>query len=168
MSMTLIKVQPQPTYIESSGRWNWPLPECARFPGCCTSVVTASREWWEYAPSEAKPQPMSEAIQLRDGVWYWTIPDANLRANEPLTAGMIHEAEAHVPFGTTRAKRREFLATRLNAALAQPGAVCPCCGVTNLGEDCSELPWVAKLMAGTRQTVLLILQCTTGIGLRHR
>lgn len=71
--------------------------------------------------------------------------------NEPLTAGTIQEAEAHVPFGATIAERWEFLAARLNAALARPGAVCPCCGVTNLGEDCSELPWVKKLMAEHRK-----------------
>lgn len=73
--LTLVPVEPQPTYIENSGRWKWPLPERARFPGCCTDVVTASREWWEYAPSEAKPHPMAEAVQLRDR-WYWAVPSA--------------------------------------------------------------------------------------------
>ena len=72
--LKLIPVEPQPDYIESSGRWRWPLPEQARFPGCCTEVVTASREWWEYAPSEAKPHPMAEGVRLRDSVWYWAIP----------------------------------------------------------------------------------------------
>lgn len=71
----LVPVEPAPTYIESSGRWSWPLPEHARFVGCCTEVVTASREWWEYAPSEAKPHPTAEAVQLRDG-WYWVVPFA--------------------------------------------------------------------------------------------
>ena len=70
----LIPVEPQPNYIESSGRWRWPLPAHARFPDCCTEVVTASREWWEYAPSEAKPHPMAEAIMLRDNIWYWVVP----------------------------------------------------------------------------------------------
>jgi hypothetical protein len=37
-------------------------------------VVTASREWWEYAPSEAKPHPYAEGVRLRDDVWYWAIP----------------------------------------------------------------------------------------------
>lgn len=74
--MRLVPVEPQPDYIESSGRWTWPLPPKARFPGCCTSVCTASREWWEYAPSEAKPHPMSEATLLRNGRWYWTLPAA--------------------------------------------------------------------------------------------
>lgn len=73
-SLMLIPVEPQPDYIESSGRWHWPLPERALFPGCCTSVVTASREWWEYAPSEAKPHPFAEGVQLRDDRWYWAVP----------------------------------------------------------------------------------------------
>ena len=72
--LKLVPVEPQPDYIESSGRWRWPLPPQACFPGCSTGVVTASREWWEYAPSEAKPHPMSEAIEMRDGKWYWTVP----------------------------------------------------------------------------------------------
>lgn len=72
--LILIPVDPQPTYIESSGRWCWPLPDAARFPGCCTEVVTASREWWEYAPSEAKPHPFAEGVLLRDDKWYWAIP----------------------------------------------------------------------------------------------
>ena len=76
--LKLIQVQPQPEYIESSGRWKWPLPEQARFPGCCTDVVTASREWWEYAPSEAKPHPMAEGVRLRDDVWYWVVPNEKL------------------------------------------------------------------------------------------
>lgn len=70
----LIAVEPTASWIESSGRWCWPLPEKAIFPGCCTEVVTASREWWEYAPSEAKPHPMAEGVLLRDGKWYWAIP----------------------------------------------------------------------------------------------
>jgi len=73
--LKLIPVEPQPDYIEMSGRWCWPLPEHARFTGCCTEVVTASREWWEYAPSEAKPHPMAEAVRLRDNVWYWAVPN---------------------------------------------------------------------------------------------
>jgi len=71
----LIRVSPQPEYIESSGRWSWPLPERAQFNDCCTTVVTASREWWEYAPSEAKPHPHAEGVMLRDEVWYWAVPD---------------------------------------------------------------------------------------------
>lgn len=73
--LKLIPVDPQPSFIESSGRWMWPLPQQARFEGCCTEVVTATREWWEYAPSEAKPHPMAEGVQLRDEVWYWAVPN---------------------------------------------------------------------------------------------
>ena len=69
----LILVDPQPTKIESSGRWHWPLPEKAQFPGCCTAVVTASREWWEYAPTEAKPHPSATALWHEDQ-WYWVVP----------------------------------------------------------------------------------------------
>ena len=72
--MKLIPVVPQPDYIESSGRWRWPLPPHAQFEGCSKEVFTASREWWEYAPSEAKPHPMAEGVMLRDGVWYWAFP----------------------------------------------------------------------------------------------
>lgn len=73
--LRLVRVEPQPTFIESSGRWCWPLPEQARRPGCAWQVVTASREWWEYTPSEAKPHPFAEGVRLRDDVWYWAIPD---------------------------------------------------------------------------------------------
>ena len=76
--MKLIPVQPQPEYIANSGRWRWPLPEQARFPVCCVEVVDASREWWEYAPSEAKPHPMAEAVRLRDDTWYWVVPNGKL------------------------------------------------------------------------------------------
>lgn len=64
-------VEPQPTWIESSGRWCWPLPAHARFPGCCTEVLTASREWWEYAPSVAFPRGFDRAELRADGRWYW-------------------------------------------------------------------------------------------------
>jgi len=67
-------VDPQPTFIESSGRWRWPLPMAAGFEGCFDAVVTASCEWWEYVPSEVKPHPMAEGVQLRDGAWYWAVP----------------------------------------------------------------------------------------------
>lgn len=79
-TLSLVRVEPQPSYIESSGRWCWPLPEHARFPGCCTEVVTASREWWEYAPSQAKPHPYAEGVHLRDNVWYWAVPTNELLA----------------------------------------------------------------------------------------
>lgn len=64
----------QARHDRNSGRWNWPLPAHACFPGCSTHVCSASREWWEYAPSEAKPHPMAEGVCLRDNVWYWAVP----------------------------------------------------------------------------------------------
>lgn len=48
-------VSPAPIYIESSGRWRWPIPKGRRHPGCSPEVVTASREWWEYLPADAFP-----------------------------------------------------------------------------------------------------------------
>lgn len=48
-------ITPLPTYIESSGRWRWPLPKKALHPGCCTEVVSASREWHEYLPDGCSP-----------------------------------------------------------------------------------------------------------------
>ena len=72
--LKLILVDPQPEYIYESGRWCWPLQKQAIFPGCCTEVVTASREWWEYAPSEARPHSMAEGVMLRDNAWYWAVP----------------------------------------------------------------------------------------------
>lgn len=78
--LKLIKVEPQPDWIESSGRWHWPLPDSARFPGCCTFVCTASREWWEYVPSEGKPHPMAEGVRLRDA-WYWAVPNRGIGPN---------------------------------------------------------------------------------------
>lgn len=72
--MKLIPVLPAPEYIESSGRWQWPLRPPYDNDGRCPYVVTASREWWEYVPSGAKPHPFSEAVLLRDNIWMWTVP----------------------------------------------------------------------------------------------
>jgi len=72
--LRLVRVEPQPTFIESSGRWHWPLKRPHDNGGRCTSVVSASREWWEYVPSGAKPHPFAEGVRLRDDVWYWAIP----------------------------------------------------------------------------------------------
>lgn len=67
-------VKPQPDYIESSGRWRWPLPKRAQFPGCCTEVVTASREWWEYAPIEAYPYRPGDRLWVRESYARFTDP----------------------------------------------------------------------------------------------
>jgi len=67
-------VKPQPEFIESSGRWRWPLPARARFKGCCTEVVTASREWWEYAPKEAYVYAPGDELWVRET---WAVEDAS-------------------------------------------------------------------------------------------
>jgi hypothetical protein len=46
-------VKPQPEWIESSGRWRWPIPKSKVV--ACDAVVTASREWWEYLRPEQYP-----------------------------------------------------------------------------------------------------------------
>lgn len=46
-------VKPQPEFIESSGRWVWPIPKSKIVK--CESVCTASREWWEYLLPEQYP-----------------------------------------------------------------------------------------------------------------
>ena len=96
--MELIRVEPPPTFIESSGRWKWHLPPQARFPGCCEYVVTASREWWEYVPSEGKPHPMAVGVMLRDEQWYWAVPTeesfAALRAKLEQAEARVRELES--------------------------------------------------------------------------
>jgi hypothetical protein len=72
--LRLIRVDPQPEYIESSGRWKWPLQPPHDNDGRCSHVYTASREWWEYVPSGAKPHEWAEGVRLRDDVWYWAVP----------------------------------------------------------------------------------------------
>jgi hypothetical protein len=67
-------VKPQPEFIESSCRWRWPLPARARFKGCCTEVVTASREWWEYAPKEAYAYAPGDELWVRET---WAVEDAS-------------------------------------------------------------------------------------------
>jgi len=54
-SQTRRVVKPQPAFIESSGRWTWPIPKTKAAKGCCTSVCTASREWYEYLLPEQLP-----------------------------------------------------------------------------------------------------------------
>lgn len=72
-------VQPQPSWIESSGRWKWPLPKRAHFRGCCTEVVTASREWWEYAPPEALPYRPGDTLWVREAFYIDQMPWDTMR-----------------------------------------------------------------------------------------
>lgn len=72
--LELVLIEPQPEFIEASGRWRWPLNPPNDNAGLCPYVYTASREWWEYVPDAAKPHPWAEAVRLRDDVWYWAVP----------------------------------------------------------------------------------------------
>lgn len=67
-SQTRRVVKPQPTYIESSGRWHWPIPIRKIQKGCCTSVVTASREWWEYLLPEQMPYQLGDLLYVREAI----------------------------------------------------------------------------------------------------
>lgn len=64
-------VEPQPTCVEPSARWSWPLRPPFDNDGKSPFVYTASREWWEYVPDGAKPSPLCWAEQLSDSKWYW-------------------------------------------------------------------------------------------------
>lgn len=66
-------ITPLPTYIESSGRWRWPLPKKALHPGCCTEVVSASREWHEYLPDGCSPYGRpGDLLWVREEHRIWT------------------------------------------------------------------------------------------------
>lgn len=74
MNILVGLVDPQPEYIESSGRWKWPLKPEHSNEGRCPAVYTASREWWEYVPVDALPSPDCWAQQMEDGKWIWLRP----------------------------------------------------------------------------------------------
>jgi hypothetical protein len=58
-----------------------------------------------------------------------------------LTAEMIREAEAHLPFELKAPPERwEWMADFLNDSLAFPNKICPCCNVTKAGEILDHLP----------------------------
>lgn len=65
-SQTRRILKPQPNWVASSGRWAWPLPKRALFPGCCTHVCSASREWHEYAPKAAWPFSVGDLLYVRE------------------------------------------------------------------------------------------------------
>lgn len=78
-------VRPQPTWIESSGRWLWPIPPSKVNPGCCTEVVTASREWWEYLTPNQRPYQVGDWLWVREacGVRSDLRPYVIYRADHP-------------------------------------------------------------------------------------
>ncbi|MHB8053650.1 MAG: ASCH domain-containing protein [Candidatus Aminicenantales bacterium] len=59
-------IKPQPTWIESSGRWCWDIPSAKIHAGCCKSVVTASREWWEYLTADQFPCQPGDRMWVRE------------------------------------------------------------------------------------------------------
>jgi hypothetical protein len=65
-TMTRRVIKPQPRFIESSGRWEWPIPTSKIHKGCCTSVVTASREWWEYLMPDQFPYRPWDRLWVRE------------------------------------------------------------------------------------------------------
>ncbi len=60
----LLPMEPQPEYIQSSGRWSYPLFPPHDNDGKCPFVVTASREFWEYIPDGARPHQPGDTIRL--------------------------------------------------------------------------------------------------------
>lgn len=73
--LSLVRVEPQPDFIDSSARWRWPLKPPHDNDGKCPAVLTASREWWEYAPAASKPHPDAIGIFLTwpYDAWYWVL-----------------------------------------------------------------------------------------------
>jgi hypothetical protein len=95
-------IKPQPEWIESSGRWVWPLPKRVWKPGCCREVCTASREWFEYAPKGSfrfevgdtffvkETYGLGEENNVESGVYYratdpaWDAEETGFRWKSPL------------------------------------------------------------------------------------
>lgn len=69
-----------------------------------------------------------------DGVWQ------EIKDRGPVTAEMVREALAHVPFAIQGPARWEWLAEFLNRASVNPDVPCPCCNVTPAGDILDHLP----------------------------
>lgn len=94
-------VNPQPTWIANSGRWEWPIPKSRVNAGCCTSVVTASREWWEYlTPSQYPYGQPGDTLWVRET---WRTLSASGGGGEPrevqYRAGGIEDRPSRDPVG---------------------------------------------------------------------
>lgn len=59
-------IKPQPFYVNNSGRWVWEIPKNKTIPNCCTSVCTASREWWEYLLESQFPYSVGDILYVRE------------------------------------------------------------------------------------------------------
>jgi hypothetical protein len=57
-------IKPQPTFIESSARWEWRIPKSKIIQ--CETVLTASREWWEYLSPEQMPYKPGDILWVRE------------------------------------------------------------------------------------------------------
>lgn len=58
-------IKPQPMFIESSGRWMFPVPKAKR--SGCDYVVTASREWFEYlGPHQTTWPAVGDRLWVRE------------------------------------------------------------------------------------------------------
>lgn len=64
-------LKPQPEYLESSGRWKWSLPPKTRRNVAGGSVVTGSREFWEYAPNGSFPYAVGDRLYVREQCAIW-------------------------------------------------------------------------------------------------
>jgi hypothetical protein len=64
-------VAPLPTYHEPSARWSWKIPKTKVHPGCCTEVVDASRNWWEYLLDDQKPYCSGQIIWAAETWGYY-------------------------------------------------------------------------------------------------
>lgn len=73
-------IKPQPTYIESSGRWRWPIPPAKRHG--CDAVVSASREWHEYLLAHQVPwHAVGDLLWVKETFRLGKHLDANSPAN---------------------------------------------------------------------------------------
>lgn len=70
-SQTRRLLKPQPEYLESSGRWKWSLPPKTRRNVAGGSVVTGSREFWEYAPNGSFPYAVGDRLYVREQCAIW-------------------------------------------------------------------------------------------------
>ena len=81
-------LKPQPEYIESSGRWKWSLPPKTRRNVTGGSVVTGSREFWEYAPNGSFPYAVGDLHRAREHCATWGGHEAIYRADDAVEYGL--------------------------------------------------------------------------------
>ena len=81
-------LKPHPEYIESSGRWKWSLPPKTRRNVTGGSVVTGSREFWEYAPNGSFPYAVGDLLWVRENCATWGDHEAIYRADDAVEYGL--------------------------------------------------------------------------------